>query len=432
MKKAFTLLTIAVISFCIKSSAQCTLGPADTIPGLYPDDLPTGIINKAYSAEATVRFPIDTLVSLPPFGTFLIPYDSIQITNIYNLPAGLTWNCGTPDCKAYAGNLIACATISGTPTDTTNSVLPIQAELTGWLTAPIVGVQSGTGTQNLLIDIIPTPTTSITAFTNTSDHGTTVQWTSDASGDANDKWVLRHHKFGNSPNFLYKVTGPLATSAYTNNLEANTQYVYRAGFRASGNTNAAFSDTASVWTRCASPTGFSAFRSGPSTAELSWTDVNSDLYKVRYRPLGSASFGVAVWSYKNVSGPADGTTLTGLSIDDYIWQVRSVCDHGATSYASSQILPGGGARLAGPQSEDVELYPNPTQGSITMNIPALNDGSVTANFLDISGRTILNEQINLFKGVNRHSMDLSDMRNGIYILQLNNNGSITSHRIVKH
>lgn len=428
MKKVFTLLAFALIIFGIESNAQCTIDPAATTPGVYPSDLPTGIINKEYYASATVRFPVDTLVDFPPFGTFLLPYDSIQITNIYNLPAGLTWDCGTPDCKAYAGDLITCAAISGTPTEVTNPELPIQAEITGWLTAPIVGVQVGAGTQDLLIDIIDVPTTSITAFTNRSDHGTTVQWTSDAVGDANDSWVLRHHEFGNSPNYLYKVTGPTMASAYTNNLQPNTRYVYRAGFRASGNTSASFSDTASVWTRCTMPTVFGS-RTGVSFIDIDLEDNNQVSTKIRYRAEGTSA-----WSYHNTTNLS--ATLMGLeSGTNYELQMRALCgSNGGTSYTSIATYATSPARLSAGIAEigSMRTYPNPTEGNITLDLPAIEDGRVLANMLDVSGRVIMREQINLNQGMNRHVFELSGLTNGIYILQLNDKGSITSHRIVKH
>ncbi|MFT4524681.1 MAG: hypothetical protein ACI85F_000828 [Bacteroidia bacterium] len=65
------------------------------------------------------------------------------------------------------------------------------------------------------------------------------------------------------------------------------------------------------------------------------------------------------------------------------------------------------------------------KGNITLDIPATEDGSVIANVLYISGRVILNAQINLFEGMNKHTLDLHELTNGIYILQLNDKGSIT-------
>lgn len=409
-----------LFSFFIAAGAlaQCTIDTSVTNPGMYPADWPTGIINKAYSGQATLRMPVDTLVSLPPFGNFLIPYDSAVVLDIHNLPAGMTWSCNMPDCKIYAGNLIGCVEIGGTPTAVTDTALPIVLEIQAWLTAPIVGVETGTSEFAMNLDIIPTPNTSITGFANVSDHGSTVQWSSDATGDTNDYWVTRYHKFGDSPNFNYKLTPNAFNSTYTNNLEPNTRYVYREGFRASGNSSAAFSDTASVWTKCANPSGFSGIRTGPTTATLSWTDVNSDLYKVRYRPLGSGASGVAVWSYKNVPGPASGTTLSGLTLDDYVWQVRSICDHSAKAYATSQILPGGGGRLAAPMSAVVELYPNPATSNLTINVSNF-ESVVLHNSVGAIVRTSTTSKLNV-----------NDLSAGIYTAMIYHSGIRTVKRLV--
>ena len=46
-----------------------------------------------------------------------IVLDSVVLSDIENLPAGLTYVCSTPDCIVYPNTNI-CATIYGTPTDT--------------------------------------------------------------------------------------------------------------------------------------------------------------------------------------------------------------------------------------------------------------------------------------------------------------------------
>src|SRR5690606_38033582 len=99
--------------------SQCTVNPPSTNEGVYPDTISDACLNSYYSDVVQIVFPLDTMVTIAPFGTFTIPYDSVRIDSVV-LPAGLSYSCGTPNCYAYSvtpGTPISnCLFISGIPT----------------------------------------------------------------------------------------------------------------------------------------------------------------------------------------------------------------------------------------------------------------------------------------------------------------------------
>lgn len=75
---------------------------------------------------------------------------------------------------------------------------------------------------------------------------------------------------------------------------------------------------------------------------------------------------------------------------------------------------------------DVNVYPNPTTGNLTIDLGALK-GEVELTLRNSLGQIILSDYYNSSKIIH---LDL-DMSSGLYILQLENNGGIYTKRIIK-
>ena len=253
----------------------------------------------------------------------------------------------------------------------------------------------------------------VTGFTNVSHHGTTVQWSSPVL-QAGSKFIVRYHKFGDSPNFGYKiVSNPATNSAYVGGLDANTQYVFRVGARCASETMANFSDTASVWTKkyCAPPIGMAA-DAGLDTTILSWDDVGADLYKVRFRETGGN------WRFRS-------RVDTSVVIDDlqpgvdYEWKVRSVCNAGGNRpYTDLQFFSTPFVRLAQQISvSGFRVFPNPTASHLTVEFIDVAESEVTLDLRDMSGRVVYNRNMVTTKGDNRTTLDMAELANGFYVLR---------------
>ena len=80
--------------------------------------------------------------------------------------------------------------------------------------------------------------------------------------------------------------------------------------------------------------------------------------------------------------------------------------------SSPRFIPGGLA--------DLNVYPNPTSGLLTVefNLEAAND--LTLKITDVAGRTISEEALDAAAGINRHEVDLTEVRKGMYMLYLTN------------
>lgn len=84
-------------------------------------------------------------------------------------------------------------------------------------------------------------------------------------------------------------------------------------------------------------------------------------------------------------------------------------------------------------SANIYTYPNPTQASLNIDFEAAQAGVVMMSFTDMLGRVILQKKSDATEGKNNISIDLSGLRNGLYIITFtDNNNSITSQRIEKN
>ena len=269
----------------------------------------------------------------------------------------------------------------------------------------------------------------IDGFSNLSHKGTTISWTP-TDVPTGGKFVVRYHKFGDSPNFSWKVVPADRTSAYINGLDANQRYVFRVGGRCDGETMAAYSDTMSVTTKpyCPPATNLNGVRTSGETATISWDDMGADVYKIKYRETGGS------WIYRNVAGPAttlDLTALTGGST--YEWKIRTICNDGGNKpYSDMQNIGTYNPRLASTDIEGYDTYPNPTNGWVNLEFNSNTGGDIRIAVRDLSGRVLIQETINVSEGNVRTRLDLTDLSTGTYLVELTENSGLShTSRVMK-
>lgn len=79
----------------------------------------------------------------------------------------------------------------------------------------------------------------------------------------------------------------------------------------------------------------------------------------------------------------------------------------------------------------LEIYPNPTQSDFILKASNIDQKSVEVKIYDITGRVLINRQIEVIDRSIQSNMTLEDMSAGVYLLQLKVGDSIISGKIVK-
>jgi hypothetical protein len=143
-----------------------------------------------------------------------------------------------------------------------------------------------------------------------------------------------------------------------------------------------------------------------------------------------------------VSGVNDGNEVF-INLDaDYIQAIKGInvtsgpIDHGANAtdltvlqnFRDYVFSPGSGLPNSTNKLENelnASVFPNPSNGLVTVKIPESNASSISGSILDISGRII-----ETFTLKSSNQIDLNINQSGIYLLQLKDNqGAITTRKI---
>lgn len=111
------------------------------------------------------------------------------------------------------------------------------------------------------------------------------------------------------------------------------------------------------------------------------------------------------YQYKDASLPANTNVL--------YYRLRLKDKDGATGYDNTipvQVSVG---------NDVIEVYPNPVSSKLMLSYPASADRRISLRLVDLSGRVILSQTQSLSAGQQQFTMDLSTVKSGVYIIEIN-------------
>jgi hypothetical protein len=312
-------------------------------------------------------------------------------------PAGGTWNLPNP----YSGNAT-----------TYTYFYTNQFGCTGSATGNITS-QSATVT-NLQVSNI----TGLTAL---------VTW----SGTA--PWYEVRHKVIGAGSWIATTTTAAPNKLLTGLTPSTTYTVEVRGFCTTSTPGSWVGTIFTTNTGCGVPTGLTVTNITATTSKLNWTAVaGATYYTVRHRKVGNLTWitGTSATNSKNIAGLAANT--------NYEFQVAANCGtstmtafSGSTTWTTATSR--GAEATTAVAAADLNIYPNPTTDEVTVELTATTNTLVDVKVVDMSGRTVKQIQSNIFEGVNNISLSLGDLANGIYTIQVVDNG-VVSHvsRVTKN
>jgi hypothetical protein len=105
------------------------------------------------------------------------------------------------------------------------------------------------------------------------------------------------------------------------------------------------------------------------------------------------------------------------------YRLRQVDTNGTAAYSPVRVvtLSKTAAILEG-------LSPNPTVGNTTLDLATLPPGSYLLTILDLTGRTVLQQELN---GEQQHTLDLQPLPSGAYLVQLRGQSVLQTARLIK-
>ena len=134
--------------------------------------------------------------------------------------------------------------------------------------------------------------------------------------------------------------------------------------------------------------------------------------------------GTTNYLWKKIPGTGgNGTTLTGLAANTtYQWQVRSVCIASPLSSYSAPEVFGTPLRMRKPDVSEnlISVYPNPAIDKVSVSIErAIQEEQKSLVMIyDLSGRKMLEKEINIVTGKNLYEIDIEFLTAGIYVMKI--------------
>ncbi len=81
-------------------------------------------------------------------------------------------------------------------------------------------------------------------------------------------------------------------------------------------------------------------------------------------------------------------------------------------------------------AEKVELYPNPSDGLVYLNVNTNNSSNVLVDVYSVTGVKMFSNKYNVSKGENIINLDLSNLPLGMYIVKIQQNGNVQSSKVI--
>lgn len=130
--KSFAKIVFLLIcaSFSRTALAQCTPDTTMQVGTIQPAEIKFAYVNNVYQEVLYYKAPRDTTTKTA-FGDLPVRIDSMEITGVTGLPAGVTYVCNTANCR-FNGGEAGCLTVSGTPTAV--GVYPLKVYVTTYAT----------------------------------------------------------------------------------------------------------------------------------------------------------------------------------------------------------------------------------------------------------------------------------------------------------
>jgi hypothetical protein len=246
-------------------------------------------------------------------------------------------------------------------------------------------------------------------------------------------WFEVRYKPTSSSTWTVSTAGSALSKVLTN-LTPNTAYEVQArGYCTASNvgpwSSSVFFTTNNV---CGVPTGLFTTNISGTTANLNWASTTAGFYTVRWKPLTSSTWASSTTTNTNKS-------IAGLSLNtNYEFQVRSTCGSSSSLYSASGFFTTGPSakgtesQIVAPVSQ-ISIYPNPTKGDITISLTSEISNLTSIKLLDMSGRVVKQIETETALGSNQINMNISDLTNGVYTIQILNDGQLQAvERLIKN
>jgi hypothetical protein len=186
--------------------------------------------------------------------------------------------------------------------------------------------------------------------------------------------------------------------------------------------------------QCTLPSGQFAGPVTATSATINWTSSPCvTYYSLQYRTIPGGTWSPQITIYGN------STVLTGLAINtNYQYRIRSRCNaiNTSTGWVYGTFTTLGVMNLVEDMETEPEInsnftvYPNPGDGIFNINMESPTETTAEMIVTDELGKIVLTNTWSLFEGQNSYQLDLINLANGVYQVQILQGDLMLTKKIV--
>lgn len=461
MKIKSGLFTFFVLVSSLVHGQVCSPDTTYTQDGIWPappSAMDNGCVGVPYSFHFTINVPTDTVI-----GGQSCTIDSVVITGITPLPAGLSYQCNPNGCR-FPGGSSGCIEVGGIPSNpgttggiTINTNIHLNHPMLGSVIAPqsfgSYSIQIGEGPSTITsttpsgcgastgqASVIATPpgnyqylwspggSTNDTIF-NVSAGMYIVTVTDTIGCSTMDTAIVTNPGAPSITSVV--VTDPLcfgssdgsATVSTTGGSGGNSYSWSPSGPNAATNSNLTAGNYAVTVTDnsgCSTTTAFTL--ENPPALTGTTTSTPTSCYTCSDGSAGiSASGGTGSYTYNWLPTGGNASTASGLPVGTYTVTVTDAngCTFSTTVWVNSP------ANISNNQTDQWNVYPNPASNVLMVTLD--KESTTTINIFDISGRLIYTRVSSAIMEV----IDISTFDAGTYLVKIDQMKSQKTFKIIK-
>ncbi len=162
---------------------------------------------------------------------------------------------------------------------------------------------------------------------------------------------------------------------------------------------------------CPMPTGVNIVNITSSSFKVTWTAaVGATKYQVWYRPTGVG----APWAKANTTSTSK--KIIGLTAaTTYEVKVKTICGVESSEFTALTFVTTNPLRV-GEAFSDIEIFPNPSNGVFTVEMPSTQNEIISWAIYDLTGKLIIQQAVQI--NGNTLEINAADLSTGNYILQI--------------
>ena len=129
----------------------------------------------------------------------------------------------------------------------------------------------------------------------------------------------------------------------------------------------------------------------------------------------------------------DYQVILPLEVEEtYSWQVRAFVEGDTTEWSEDWDLTIESQSIDdyGLTEENVNIFPNPSNGKLNIELIALKQMNVQVSVMDLLGQVVKEKEFTFNQGLNTQVIDLSDIYDGIYIVKIISGETVLSNKII--